>query len=1853
MDIIKKMTKKFCVAVKVFLSAVFISSAAVSLSFAEPAYNNPIDFEQPDGTKVTIRLFGDEFYSWAEDSQGYTVLQDAQTKEWVYAEQDANGSLRRTSHRVGRASPQSLGLRRSIKDRDFEQIRQRNMDSMRPAGFDRRDWMKPQRTRSFGDPSAEPSGGEPPENPANPIISGDPANPVIKKPLVILVQFADTKFTTPNPQASFQNLMTQPGYAGSGYSGTATAGSVKDYFSAASYGNYIVDSVVSVVITLDETSAWYVGNSRYQYVRSHLVPEALRKLEATGFNFAQCATNGWLDSLTIIYAGRGQSSGGGVTTIWPHASYYSGNTTAMFTAGGIRIRGYNCSNELRSVSNVNRMVGPGTITHEVSHELFGLPDLYDTSSTATHEGVGEFCLMSGGSHCGNGYTPPLWSAWCKKSVGVTALINLPDNADITILDSALNDNNIYKFKGPQFWTGTNGREEYFLIENRNGGGFDTGIPQQSAAIGRGLLIWHIDESQTNNNSPQAARLMVGLEEANGQSPKALISNRRPTNVYFKSSSNASYNFTSFTDNTNPNSISYTGQLAGKPITLISAPGNSMTFRVGSGGGVPLVTGTIDSITPDSSKRGLTVNVEMNGANLLAGSTAKLVRGTSTITANSVTYNSSSRLTASFAIPSAAAIGYWDLVVSSAGYVSDIMKPEIFFVQGNMSISNVTPNTGYSGTALTLNVTGTDFQSGAGIKLTNGSTVINGSGVTLSGSTGMTASFAIPSSVANNTKFDLTITNASGDHVTSTQAVTIYALTITSFTPTQANAGETVNLTVNGTGFIAGQSKITLKNASNENITITPSITSTTATQIRGTFTATAGTWRVYAAAYENGPEIAAASNMNITVTGTVDTIEPESGRRNTTVNVEINGTNLLAGSTVRLTRTGSTAITAASVTYNSSNKLTAAFNIPNNAAIGYWDLVISSSGYASDITKTGIFFVLGNSMAITGVTPSSGTIGTTLNLTVTGADFQNGVTVKLTSGATVINGTNVSRNGNTRVSASFAIPPNIASETKFDLTVTNTSGDYITQSQAVTVYSAALVTGTINSITPAESKRGVTVNVEINGANLLAGSTAKLIKGTNTITANSVTYNSSSRLTASFTIPSAAQTGYWDLAVSSTGYSGDIMKPEIFLVQGDMSINNVTPGLGIRGTTLNLSVTGTDFQSGAGIKLTNGSTVINGTGVTLNGTAGISAAFAIPSTAANGTQFDLTVTNASGDYVTKTQAVTIYGAPAITNFMPLQAIAGERVNLTVNGTGFINGHTKIVLKNASNESQTIIPSITSVSGTQITGTFNAVAGTWKLYAAAYENGPEYAAAGNFNVMLTGKMIDSIIPDSSKRGVTVNVEIIGTSLLEGSTVKLIKGTNTITANSVTYNSSNKLTASFDIPGTAAIGYWDLAVSSTGYASDIMMNGIFLVQGDMAISSVTPGIGIRGTTLNLSVTGTDFQSGANIELIGDTVINGTGIAQSGTTGITASFAIPSGTANGTEFDLTVTNASGDHITKTNAVTIYDALTITSFAPAEAKTGDTVNLTVNGTGFINGYTKVVLKNASDENIKIMPDIMSVSATQITGTFAAITGTWKVYAAAYDGGPEYAAASNMNITPDNSTAYNLFAYAGAVIMFPVISKNGVQNTGMMIIPERTFSEDVKITIYQQTGFAQTESYAKELRHTNIAVYVDAQGKKPEKEIELRLPYNESDITEMDEDRLGISMYDEGKNVWMPLKSKVDKENKLVTVNTEYLSVFAIMGTANAVKAFEDVKYYPNPIRPSKGANYSKMHFSNIPAGTQIKIYTLLGQTVRNLEADAGGTAVWDGKNNAGEKAASGVYIAYMEDKNGNKKKIKIAVER
>jgi flagellar hook assembly protein FlgD len=70
-------------------------------------------------------------------------------------------------------------------------------------------------------------------------------------------------------------------------------------------------------------------------------------------------------------------------------------------------------------------------------------------------------------------------------------------------------------------------------------------------------------------------------------------------------------------------------------------------------------------------------------------------------------------------------------------------------------------------------------------------------------------------------------------------------------------------------------------------------------------------------------------------------------------------------------------------------------------------------------------------------------------------------------------------------------------------------------------------------------------------------------------------------------------------------------------------------------------------------------------------------------------------------------------------------------------------------------------------------------------------------------------------------------------------------------------------------------------------------------------------------------------------------------------------------------------------------------------------------------------------------------------------------------------------------------------------------------------------------------------------------------------------------------------------------------------------------------------------------MVFESLMAGSTIDIYTITGEKVIGLaDSTTVGSIVWNGNNEAGAKAASGIYVAVI--KNGTEvKKIKIAVER
>jgi immune inhibitor A len=500
-------------------AAFLVWPAAVRAVPANPA---GAEVRQADGSVVRIFLKGDEFSKRNEDAGGYTVLKTSPSSDWFYAEKNADGSLKAGPLRVGAGDPDKLGVGRHL--RDTSAVRR----AAAAAGLSRA-------------PAAKA-----------PILTGTMKN------LVILARFSDQ--TTTYSRAEFDSLFNTAGYTVDG-----ATGSVKDYYLQVSYNNLVVQSTVTEWVVLPQPFAYYgINDLAGQDTRpKQMVSDAIAALAATGFDFSAADGNGdgAVDGLTIIHSGLGEEfSTNNPDYIWSH----QWSLDAPVTKNGVTMQMYHTEAEVRGWDAVTSSTGIariGVICHETGHFL-GLPDLYDYGGDSA--GAGTFCLMAQGSWNGSlGSKPAHLSAWCKKELGWATATQLSAPGAYALGQIETNSSALYLFRGGAFPAA-----EYFLAENRQGYGFDGGLPGPL----RGMLIWHVDEAAADNNNQ--AHYKVGLKQADGLQDLELNTNSGTDADYFRTGTN-----TSFGDATTPNSKSFSSLNLDLRLWNISGSSNTMTFSL--------------------------------------------------------------------------------------------------------------------------------------------------------------------------------------------------------------------------------------------------------------------------------------------------------------------------------------------------------------------------------------------------------------------------------------------------------------------------------------------------------------------------------------------------------------------------------------------------------------------------------------------------------------------------------------------------------------------------------------------------------------------------------------------------------------------------------------------------------------------------------------------------------------------------------------------------------------------------------------------------------------------------------------------------------------------------------------------------------------------------------------------------------------------------------------------------------------------------------------------------------------------------------------------------------------------------
>ena len=438
-------------------------------------------------------------------------------------------------------------------------------------------------------------------------------------------------------QADFNNLFNQVGYT----TGGAT-GSVKDFFSEASYNQFDLTVTVAGPYTASNNMAYYGANDAegWDLRPDVLVTEAVNAANAA-VNYANFDNDndGGVDGVYVIYAGYGEEAGAPANAIWAHAWEIS-----PVTLDGKTITTYSCSSELRGTTGTN-ITRIGVICHEFGHVL-GAPDFYDTDyeTNIEHDGMGEWDLQASGSWNNSGATPAHPNAYTKVySYNWASATTLSTAISLTLNNSAQNSGSFYRYN-----TGTT--NEFFLLENRQLVGFDAYVP------GHGLLIYHVDGSYISSHTG-ANNINIGSHQglypvsavattANGVS-LASANKVNVTGCPWPGTSSK----TSFTDATTPNAKSWAGVNTAKPITTISENTTlkTISFDFMGGGAAPSITTSVTSLNFEKVYSGYSSRPQsytVTGVNLTGNITVTAPTGIQLATSCGGTFGSSVSLTQS-------------------------------------------------------------------------------------------------------------------------------------------------------------------------------------------------------------------------------------------------------------------------------------------------------------------------------------------------------------------------------------------------------------------------------------------------------------------------------------------------------------------------------------------------------------------------------------------------------------------------------------------------------------------------------------------------------------------------------------------------------------------------------------------------------------------------------------------------------------------------------------------------------------------------------------------------------------------------------------------------------------------------------------------------------------------------------------------------------------------------------------------------------------------------------------------------------------------------------------------------------
>ncbi len=699
--------------------------------------------------------------------------------------------------------------------------------------------------------------------------------------------------------------------------------------------------------------------------------------------------------------------------------------------------------------------------------------------------------------------------------------------------------------------------------------------------------------------------------------------------------------------------------------------------------------------------------------------------------------------------------------------------------------------------------------------------------------------------------------------------------VTSITPSTGAVAGGTPVTIDGTGFVSGQTSASLGGSNCGSLTFVNS------TRVTCTTTAhTAGNVDVNVTV---SGEVGNLANGFIYVAGpSLTSISPSTGTTGGFTPVTLTGTSFRYGATITL---GGSACTNSIFQAQDTYKCTT----PAHAAGAVNVVITNPDGQSSTLTNG---YTYAGPPTVVSASASSGPLAGGQNVTITGTNFVSGATInfggKSCTSVTFTNATTLVCNGN----PSTTVPGYIT------ITVSNPNGVDGFLANAY-LYRAAPAISYINKTGgPTAGGQSVTIG----GTNFVSGATVSI----GGAACGTVLFDAAYQLRCTTGARSAATVNV--VVTNPDSQTGTLTNG--YTYQAAPTVSSVNPNNGTSHGGTDVTITGTGFLPSL-------------SSVTFGGTIAISYAYVNATTVTATTQahyagaVNVVVTNQDNQVGTGTNAYTYNGtAPTVTSIFPNGGPIAGGTAVTLSGKGYEAGMTvSIGGVNCSGLTVLSATRLSCATGPHALGAVDVVA-TTTYGSGTLTNGFTYQTAPS---------IGSITPSSGTSNGGTAVTIYGANFASNTAISI---GGVIQTGSPTFISSTEMRAitAGHTPATV-----DVVMTTPSIGSGTLTNG-YTYYATPVVNSVSPATGPSAGNTAVTVSGSNFVSGATVTFDGLPLTSLTFVSSSQITGRTPSHAYGA-------ISVAVTNPNGQSHSKV-AYTYSDStwFTMASSGAPSARVGHT---------------------------------------------------------------------------------------------------------------------------------------------------------------------------------------------------------------------------------------------------------------------------------------------------------------------------